>query len=177
MAICISVENGLIRVFACFSFLDVCGVFSGTLCMLLLTLFFLIRDPTLNKCKFLLLGLQTPSTLDKGGGASWLLGASKEAGNQSDTAAVRVSCHSSRGGDSGTQLLKQLNGDRGAPRERGGLKRCACLWGRHSARGCWTGAKRGPEPLPHEWLTLLSSNRAGLSQDGRSRRAMGPQAE
>lgn len=35
-----------------------------------------------------------------------------------DTAAGSVIWHSSRGGDSGIRLLKQLNGDRGAPRER-----------------------------------------------------------
>lgn len=129
MAICISIENGLIRVFAWFSFLDFCGVFSGTLCMLLLTLFFLIRDPTLCQKR---ISKEEPRRINANS-YSWvckplapwtkeagLLGCSVPARRRAvslDTAAARVSCHSSRGGDSGTQLLKQQNGDRGAPRE------------------------------------------------------------
>lgn len=46
-----------------------------------------------------------------------------------DTAAGRVSCHSSRGGGNGIQFLKQLNGVRSASRE-GGLKTPCQLLGK-----------------------------------------------
>lgn len=91
-----------------------------------------------------------------------------------DTAAGRVSCHSSRGGGNGIQFLKQLNGVRGASRERGGLKHRASFWGRHSARSHWKGAKRGPEPPPHEWLTLLSSEPSGAIPGWKEQTSYGP---
>ena len=91
-----------------------------------------------------------------------------------DTAAGRVSYHSSRGGGNGIQFLKQLNGVRSASRERGGLKHCASFWGRHSARSRWKGAKRGPEPPPHEWLTLLSSEPSRAIPGWKEQTSYGP---
>lgn len=61
-----------------------------------------------------------------------------------DTAAGSVIGHSSRGGDRGIQLLKQLNGDRGAPREReGGFKTLCPLSGKALSSELLEGGEEG----------------------------------
>ena len=107
--------------------------------MLLLTLFFLIHDPPLcqkripkeearginaNSSSW---GCKPPAPWTKEVG---LLGCSVPARRWAVslvTAAGSVICHSSRGGDSGIQLLKQLGGDRGALGERAFKTPCPLL--------------------------------------------------